>query len=230
VIAFGFVGVGVGHARAQVGSDPENSPYKDIRISQTLSLVTGYLSGGTGVAGVGPSNGPLAGIRWDAFVGGAASVFVEVLGSRLDRNLVKPGDPLSTRNVGTEAQDVFLIDAGLNFIFTGRKTWRGIAPFIGLELGAVIGGNFPSDSLGFTFGSKFQFGPSAGFRFFLNRRVHLRFEIRDTLWRLKYPLVYFNGDLDDEVNPPIIDPRDNNENEWTHHATFMIGLGWTFRL
>ncbi len=79
--------------QAQVGHLPESSPYKDMRIKQTISFVGGYLAGGRGSAGVGPSGGMLAGLRWDITVGAPTVLFLSVMRADLERRLVNPDDP-----------------------------------------------------------------------------------------------------------------------------------------
>jgi len=160
---------------AQVGHEPESSPYRDLRIKQTITGFGGYMWGGEGKPGVGPGDGPLGGLRWDVHLGGLASLFLGASVADLERVLLDPSKPLDTRVVGTTSQSVTVIDGGVNLLLTGRKTWHGLMPYIGAATGIAIGGSVPEDSLtNYMFGTKFHFGPTAGFRFFLNRRLHLR--------------------------------------------------------
>ncbi len=215
---------------AQVGHQPENSPYRDLRIKQTITGFGGYMWGGYGKAGVGPGDGPFGGIRWDAHLGGFASLFLGVSLADLERVLLDPSKPLDTRVVGTATQAVTVIDGGANLLLTGRKTWHGLMPYIGAATGIAIGGSVPEDSLtNYSFNTKFHFGPTAGFRFFFSRRLHLRTEGRVMFWRLSYPLQFFQPGVDPVVLP-ILDGSTNSENEWVTHLTLMIGLGYTLRI
>lgn len=215
---------------AQVGHQPESSPYRDMRIKQTITGFGGYMWGGYGKAGVGPGDGPLGGIRWDIHMGGLASLFLGVSLADLERVLLDPSQPRDTRVVGTAQQAVTVIDGGANLLLTGRKTWHGLMPYIGAAVGLAIGGSVPEDSLtNYQFNTKFHFGPTGGFRFFFNRRFHLRTEGRIMFWRLSYPLQFFQPGTDPVV-PPILDPAVNSENEWVIHYTLMIGLGYTIRI
>ena len=219
-----------GHAAAgQVGHLPDTSPYRDMRIKQTVTFMGGYLTGGRGKAGVGPSAGPLAGARWDFHVGGSLALFLGAMGSDLERNLVNPIEPPGpTRNFGTARQNVWVADAGINLILTGRKTWRGIAPYAGVGAGMVFGNQVPEDSV-FTFSRKFHIGPQIGMRYFLNRRFHLRVEARYLIWRMTYPSVFLTIP-DEEPRTPVIDGDVDRLAEWVHHPVLLIGLGWTIRL
>lgn len=216
---------------AQVGHDPSSSPYRDLRIKHTLTFFGGQLDGGRGKARVGPSDGRLLGARYDIHVGGAATIFAGVSYAAAERNLVDPDDPVDTRYFGVADQDLYLIDAGFNLILTGRKTWRGFAPYFGAALGMVAGGAVPEDSSGFAFKNKFQVGPMVGVRYFPNRRFHLRLEARDIIWRLGYGGTrFFNTPANAPSDPPVLDPTVNRSSEWVHHPTLKFGFGLTIRL
>ena len=215
--------------QAQVGHLPESSPYKDMRIKQTISFVGGYLAGGRGSAGVGPSGGTLAGLRWDITVGAPTVLFLSVMRADLERRLVNPDDPPATRFFGSAGQDVYVVDGGFNLMLTGRKTWRGLAPYFGGSLGVAFGGAFPEDSSGFRFGNKFQVGPALGVRIHPSRRLHLRIEGRNILWRLNYPQRFFQ-DPANAPGEPLLDINVQRPNEWVHHPTLVLAIGYTLRL
>lgn len=216
-------------AGAQVGHRPESSPYRDLRIKQTVTFMSGYLMGGRGKAGVGPSAGPLLGLRWDAHVGASLALYLGGAGSDLERRLINPTlPPGGGRDLGTAQQNVWMAEGGINLLLTGRKTWRGFAPYAGAGLGMVFGTEVPEDSV-FTFGRKFHIGPTAGVKYFLGRRFHIRLEARDVIWRMTYPQVFLTVP-EEEPRTPVIDGDVSTLAEWVHHPTFFIGLGWTLRL
>lgn len=218
-------------AAAQVGHDPTSSPYRDMRIKHTLTFLGGHLGGGRGKARVGPSSGQQFGLRYDIHVGGAASIFLGASYTSAERNLVDPDESEATRYFGTATQELFLIDGGFNLILTGRKTWHGLAPYLGAAVGAVVGSPVPEDSSGFAFETKFQVGPMVGVRYFFNRRLHVRLEARDILWRLTYGSTrFFNDPANAPGDPPVLDPRFNDNTEWVHHSLLTFGFGWTLRL
>lgn len=230
VFAFGLGTLVValtGPIAGQVGHQPERSPYRDLRIKQSLTGFGGLLSGGRGKAGVGPADGTIFGVRWDIHTGSAATLVLGVSAADLERRLINPSAPPSLRDLGTARQTVWVIDGGFNLVLTGRKTWHTLAPYLGASLGAAVGGSVPEDSV-FSFRGKFQFGPMLGVRQFLNRRLHLRVEFRDIIWRLgRYPDVFFTPGTGVE---PVLDPDVNSPNEWVHHPTLFFALGWTLRL
>ncbi len=207
----------------QVGHQPESSPYRDLRFKQSLTPFGGYLTGGRGSARVGPSGGPLAGLRWDVNVAAPMWLFLEAAWSGLERNLIDPNEAPDDRFIGTAKQNVFLLDGGFNLVFTGRKTWHGLAPYLGAELGIAIGGAVPEDSSGFSFNTKFQIGPMIGIKIHPSQKVHFRLEVRDVLWRLSYPDRFFQG------TPPVLNPLVQTDSEWAHHVTYLFGIGITLR-
>ena len=210
-------------ALAQVGHLPENSPYKDMRIKQALVFYGGLMSGGEGSAGVGPSNGPVGGARWEIAVGAPSILFLGLSLANLKRPLVNPDDPPDTRFFGSASQRIVMVDAGLNFVLTGRKTWRGLAPYLGVGFGMAFGGSVPRDSSGYTFKSKFHIDPTIGIRFHPSPRFHFRIEGRAVFWRLNYPPRFFDG-----TDPLLNDLIQTNTN-WTVHPTLLFGIGYTLR-
>lgn len=218
-----------GGVLAQVGHLPDRSPYKDLRIKQAVSIMAGYLTGGRGRAGVGPSGGSLLGVRWDITVGAPTVAFLSIARADLVRNLVNPTEPAATRFFGTARQRVFIIDGGFDLILTGRKTWHGFAPYFGASLGAALGGSVPEDSV-FRFNSKFQVGPAIGVRWHPTRRFHLRFETRDILWRINYPDIFFATSAAAPDDPPLLDPVIQKSAEWTHHLVLVFSVAYALRL
>ncbi len=210
-------------ALAQVGHVAENSPYNDMRIKQALVVYGGYLSGDRGSAGVGPSDGPMGAVQWEIAVGAPSVLYLGLALANVERVLVNPADPPDTRFFGVADQRLLMVNAGANLILTGRKTWRGLAPYVGFGLGWVFGGAVPEDMSGFTFKSKFQFGPTAGVRLHPSPRFHFRVEVRGIFWRLNYPALFF-----DPPNP-LLNPLLETDSDWTVHPTLLFGIGYTLR-
>jgi hypothetical protein len=218
-----------GSGAAQVGHLAEGSPYRDMRIRQALFFYGGYLSGGRGNAGVGPSQGPLAGARWEITVGAPSVLYLGAGIANLERPLVNPDDPPDTRFFGTANQKIVMLEGGLHFVLTGRKTWHRLAPFVGLGLGVAFGGPVPEDSSGFNFKTKFQFGPALGVRFHPSDRFHVRVAARGIFWRLSYPARFFNDPLNAPGTDPLLNQLVENDSQWTFHPTLVFGIGYTLR-
>ena len=216
-------------AVAQVGHVAEASPYKDMRIKQALFVYGAYLSGGRGNAGVGPSGGSLAGARWEINVGAPTGLFLGLAAGNLERPLVNPDDPPETRFFGTANQVVVMLDGGVNFVLTGRKTWRGLAPYLGVGLGMVFGGSVPEDSSGFNFKSQFHIDPAVGLRFHPSSRIQFRIEARAVYWRLSHPERFIQDPLNAPGTSSLVDPVSQTLNDWTVHPTLVFGIGYTLR-
>src|SRR3989475_6407721 len=130
---------------AQVGHEPAHSPYHDVRGGGVLVFTFGNLGGSRGSVGVGPSDGKTGGIRYEVPFG-AVGASLGLAYARMNRFVVDPFTDTTSRKSGPSTNDVVLLDAGLQLILTGRKTWRGFAPHVGGVLGAGIGGTPPRDT------------------------------------------------------------------------------------
>src|SRR6184192_2980258 len=119
-------------ATAQLGHEPSHSPYRDVRRGGVGVLTFGYLGGGRGSVGVGLSDGTTGGIRYEVPFG-AVGASLGLAYGRTNRFVVDPTKDSSSpaRTSPPVANDVVLIDAGLQLVLTGRKTWRGFAPYVG---------------------------------------------------------------------------------------------------
>jgi len=209
---------------AQVGHDPSHSPYRDVRRGATLVLTFGHLGGSRGGPGVGISDGPTGGLRYEASFG-ALGAALGIAYGHTTRFVVDPTKDSVSRKSGPFDTDVVLADAALQLSLTGRKTWHGLAPYVGGALGVAVGGGSPPDPSGYNFGNKLTLAPQAGVRWYPARRVSVRADFRLVLWKLRYPLGY--------KQPSPIDggrvlPLDASLDEWTSHPWITIGLGWTF--
>jgi hypothetical protein len=210
---------------SQVGHDPGHSPYRDIPKGAAWVATFGYLSGGRGSVDVGPSDGMTAGLRYEVPLGaiGASLGVAYARTTSFVMDASTTTDSLSRRS-GPYDAGVVLVDAGLQLALAGRKSWRGLAPYIGGALGVAVGQRIAKDSSGYKFGTKITLAPNAGFRWYPARRLSLRGDFRLELWKLSYPLSYkqqnFQGSRILDVNASL--------SEWTAHPWGTIGLGWIF--
>jgi hypothetical protein len=210
---------------AQVGYDPGHSPYHDIRRGAVGVPTFGYLSGGRGGLGVGLADGVTAGIRYDVQFG-AVGASLGLAYGRTKSFIVDPTKS-SARTSGPYDNGVVLADAGLQLVLTGRKTWRGFAPYIGGALGVAFAGTLAQDSSGYTFGTKFTLGPNVGVRWYAARRLSIRGDVRLVLWKLHYPISYKVPPSDGGGGSSVLAPTSSLD-EWTSHRWVSVGVGWTF--
>jgi hypothetical protein len=213
-------------AAAQVGFSPDRSPYHYIEGNKTLGLRAGYLWGDLGTPGVGPANGLVTAARFDYRLGTAVGFTANVGVMSLKRTVLDPDTTLDARNLGQFTQGVAFADIGLLLLLTGRKTWRGFAPYAGASVGLAIGRPVDAEDGGFSFSTKFLLSPTAGMRYHVSDRLSLNFEMRDMVWRLGYPPSYFEPR--DDGTPPILNPSSDSSKEWTHHFVLTLGMGYAF--
>jgi hypothetical protein len=203
-------------AVAQVGHPPQSSPYHDIHKGSSITFIGGYFMGDGGRAGVGPRDGYTFGARFDFHAARPLEFGLGVEYGALQRNIVDPTQPPGERVSGPVDQNVTFIEGLVTFNITGGKTWHGLAPFVSLIGGAAIGSSTPADRSGYNFGTKGFFAPTAGFRFFLGDRLHLRGEARGNFWKLSYPPSFGAGTV-----PVTLDASEWNLSPW-----FGFGLGF----
>ena len=208
---------------AQVGHDPGQSPYRDVRRGGVLVATGGYLGGSRGSVGVGISDGPTGGLRYEVPLG-VIGVSMGIAYAQTTSFVVDPTKDSLSRISGPYDNDVVLADLGLQLLLTGRKTWHGFAPYLGGALGLALSGGGPPDPNSYTFGNKVAFVPGAGLRWYPTRSVSVRTDLRLMLWKLSYPLDYRQPSSDGSRVLPL----DASLTEWTAHPWVTIGLGWTF--
>src|SRR5712691_9628035 len=139
---------------AQVGHYPTHSPYRDVRRGGVAVITFGYLGGERGGPGVGMANGPSGGLRYEVSFGSALGASLGIAYAKPTRFVIDPTKDSLSRKTGPFDSDVILADVGLQLTLTGRKTWHGLAPFLGGALGIAISGSSPPDPSGFDFGNK----------------------------------------------------------------------------
>lgn len=209
---------------AQVGHEPAHSPYHDVARGTVAVVTFGYLGGSRGGVGVGLSNGAIGGIRWEPQLG-AIGASLGVAYGRTTSFVVDPTKDSVSRKTGPYDNAVVIADAGLQLVLTGRKTWRGFAPYIGGALGVAVAGKLARDSSGYEFGSKITLAPNAGVRWYPARRLSVRADVRLLLWKLKYPVSY---KVPNAIDQSRVLPVTAALDEWTAHPWTTIGVGWTF--
>jgi len=215
---------------AQVGHDPAHSPYRPIAARTSVSLVAGYLGGSGGKLGIGPSDGFLAGARYEMRLTGPTDASLTIARGQFDRLIPNPNAPADSQITGPVSQSVIFVDAALQILLTGDKTWNRVAPYLGASLGLGFGSGVAADTSGFRFATKLVTGPLLGVRLYPGGGLTFRVEGRLTFWRLSYPSGFFANPARAPTDPPLLNPDVESDTDWTAHPTVLIGLGWAFRL
>jgi len=213
-------------ARAQVGHDPASSPFRDVTTRQELTVLGGWFNGNPGEANVGARPGSMIGLRLATRLSGPLDLVATFAGINSSRYVVNPDSPVTSRTTGPIDYNLVIADLGLGFNLTGRKTWRGHAPYIGLGIGIEIPTNGTTDPGGYVAKQNFTFIPAFGTRFLMGRSFAVQLEVRDHFIRYEYPLRYFQPN--NPTVPPVLDPKRYDEKDMTSNWSFSLGLTYRF--
>lgn len=209
---------------AQVGHTPATSPYRDLEHRQELTAFGGVMVSHKDVAGVAYRGGPMLGARYQLYLGGPAYVVGRFSAVQSERTVIDPRQPLATRDLGDRSGTLLFADAGLEIALTGHKSWRGLVPVLNGGLG--VGSDFRSSDVGgFKFGTPFALTYGAGIRWTNGRRLQVRLDAGDFLFRLTYPERYYR-EANDDV-PAVLEPN-VSRTRWTHNGAFTLGLSYLF--
>jgi hypothetical protein len=176
---------------AQVGYPPTASPYTEIDKGMWVEAYGGHVFGSGGPLLVGPRDGAIYGGRLDLRGQHALQVSFGGWYTTTVRNVVNANDSVATRVKGPVPEKMFAFQVGAQLNLAGGKAWHRLAPFVTLNLGIVHGqGPPPSDTSGYSFGTKLYFSPAAGVRLIINQRLFLAGEAQALFWKLSYPVSY----------------------------------------
>jgi hypothetical protein len=206
---------------AQVGYDPEHSPFRDIRKGTGLAFGVGWFAGDAGNLGIGPTDGPTATGRLEISLGGPTLVTVGATYAQLERNVVDPDPDTLPVRTGPFGTDILMLDLGLQLRLTGQKSYRRLAPYLGAAMGLAFELSGPPDPGGYSFGTRFTLAPGAGVRIYPGRRLSMSVDFRVLFWTLSYPTSYQVG------SPPLVPPG-GDTSDWTTHPWTSVGVAWSF--
>lgn len=212
---------------AQVGHDPQRSPFRDITTPQGLSLLFGRFAGARAVAPVGARPGLFTGLRLETRLSGPLDMYLTLGRAASSRMVVNPSDTVN-RITGPIDQTLVSGDLALILNVTGPKRWHGLAPYLGLGLGVLQPSRSVTDPGGFRVGSNFVIAPTIGTKVFLRRSLALRLEARDYWLRYEWPTQYFAPtDSTNAALPPVV-PTTTSIRQVTHNFTLTAGLIYLF--
>lgn len=215
---------------AQVGHPPGESPYRDIRKGHSLTAFASYFGGSGAQFNIGPHKGNVFGGRYDIRTGSTVQFGLGISHGKLERFIIDPFVRLEDRRSGPVEQPVTFADITLQFNLTGGKSWNRIAPFVAAGVGLAFAGSTAADTSSYEFGRKVYVAPSAGFRFFLSDRLHLKGEARAVFWKLSYPTTFQSEPVEEPGTPenPNAVIVGDNLSEWTASPWLQVGLGYSF--
>ena len=209
-------------ALAQVGHDPEESPYRDLEYRQELTPFGGYASARRDPAGVAPQSAPIAGLRYEVYLAGPVSFTTDLSAMFSERTVLDPTKPRAQRVVGTETAPVYGANVGIALGLTGRKTWHRIAPQVRAGIG-VVHSQAADDTTGYKFGTPFAISVGGGLKFVSTGRLQVRADVGTRLFKQKYPDAYYRTTSD---NSAVL--VDTPRSVWTRHSLLTVGVSLLF--
>ena len=215
---------GASTAGAQVGYEPERSPFRDLEYRQELTGFVGWFNAGKDVAGVAPQSGPITGARYEVRVGGPAQFTVRAARVASERRVLDPSKPEAERLVGEESWPLYLADLSLSLNLTGQKSWNRLVPVINGGAGIVSDFKSGSDVGGFRFGTQFAFSFGAGVRYVPGGRFQARVDLSDHLYQVEYPESYRLPASDDTS---VLRNTQALRN-WKHNVALTVGASYLF--
>ncbi len=212
---------GVGYA--QVGYPPERSPFRDLEYRHELTLFGGSYNAGKDPAGVAPRGGPMAGVRYEARVGGPAQLMVRIAYVQSERAALDPSKPEASRDLGVHAAPLYMADVGISVNLTGQKSYRHLVPTLNGGLG-IVGGGKDVEGDPYSFGTPFAITYGAGVRYVPGGRFAMRLGLDAYLYRLEYPTAYYTAASDGTA---VVGPRQAT-NFWKNNVALTIGASYLF--
>lgn len=214
---------GVAPLAAQVGSEPDKSPYQDFNYHEDFSVWSGYFGGNTGEAGIGPQSSSIFGVRYGLHVGGPAEMSVRVGRAFSSRNVLDPTKFGAPRNLGSESDPLWIADVGINFALTGQKTYHHLVPEFGFGIG-VVSSSTAQDVGAYSFGTSFAIHGGLGLKLVTHGPWGARIDATDYLWQLSYPGAYFLV----PTGGTAVLSSSQVQNEWTQNMALTFGISYIF--
>jgi hypothetical protein len=210
-------------AGAQVGSLPQNSPYRDVETSQEVTFFGGHYAAGGDPLNVTPQGGPMFGVRYEKHVGGPAFITARWSHVNSERFPIDPSKTGAAAQIGKKSVSLNLYDLNLALNVTGQKSFHHIVPVINLGVGiATCSCNVEPDP--YEFGTPFAFSIGGGLRYVPGGRFQLRVDWNDFLYQLKYPAEYYINTTGTGAAAP---PR-QARSFWKNNGAFTLGASLLF--
>lgn len=206
---------------AQVGHVPAESPFIDLLYRQSLTVSSGYLFTGIDPAGVAPQSGPVTRVQYDAYLGGPASFTARFATALVDRRVLDPARPASTRELGVERRPLSMLDLGFSFALTGAKSFHGFVPLIHTGVG-IVSNLKGADPGGLKLGTRFALTYGGGLRYVSSSRWSVRADVGTHLYQLRYPDRYFEAALDSTS----VLPNGSSKSKWLNNPAVTVGLSY----
>ena len=213
-------------AVAQVGYEPEKSPYRDVEYRQGVTAFAGWFSAALDPARVASRSGPMAGLRYDLTLAGPAQFTVRSAYVHSERNVIDPRQPRATQLLGRRSAPLLLNDIGIALNLTGARSWHNLIPLIQFGGGTATDLNAGTDIGNYSFGTTFALSLGTGLRWVSGGRWEVRGDVTDHLYSIRYPSTYAKS-FTTNPNDAVLGTSDSRS-RWRHNAGLTIGLTYKF--
>jgi hypothetical protein len=211
-------------ARAQVGHLPQTSPYRDLEITQELTVFGGRYGAGQDPINVAPHGGPMFGLRYERHVGGPAFLMARWSHVNSDRFAIDPTKVGAAAQLGKKNVALNLYDINLALNLTGQKSYHHIVPILNFGAG-IATCSCTVDPDPYTFGTPFAFSFGGGLRYVPGGRLQLRLDFNDYLYQLKYPNQYYQ--IPTGGTAPAVSPN-QSRSFWKNNRALTLGASVLF--
>ncbi|MDZ7632433.1 MAG: hypothetical protein U5K74_14065 [Gemmatimonadaceae bacterium] len=207
--------------RAQVGTTPDQSPFRDVEKRQDVTLLFGPSIGGKDRAGAAPRGGLALGLRYDVRLGGSPLAFTtSIMRQAATRDILQPGLPLANRIGSNVSQPLYALDAAFTLLLTGSKSWHSLLPSVTAGVGIVTDNKAVTDSSQFKFGNRFAPVVGLGVKYApLRSRWTVRADLTNRFYSVPYPATF----RDSTPGAPRI-VGTNVNSSWTRNTMLTLGL------
>jgi opacity protein-like surface antigen len=210
----------------QAAAQAINSPYRFIDEKQAGGAWVGYLVTSEGALGLAPKSGPVIGGRYTIRLSGPFVVEADIGLFNSTRSVRDTVVVDSARRVVGEADfTAFHAIGSLRFNITGPRTWHSLQPFVLFGAGGVVDISPRTDidddvsaDARFEFGTSFAGQLGGGIEWFPSRRITVRVDARNLLWKITTPTGFLLGEFGARA------PGD----EWLQNGQFTAGISLHF--
>ncbi len=219
---------------AQVGYEPQKSPFRDLERTMEFTVYTGTYHARQDRARVAPQSGPIVGLLYQWRASGPLSLTAGMsrVGSQrrvLDPELPSTCGTSTTPNpdcklVGEFRWPLYYLDGGVALDLTGPRTFYGFVPDLKAGVGIVSDFHTQPDVGNFSVGTRFAIKWGGGIRWVPTELFQVRADISNHLHSIGYPDAYYTPATD---NSQIL-PVNHRRTAWLNNTAFTIGVSYLF--
>ena len=220
-----------GTARAQVGYPPRESPFRDLRERQDVTVFSGWYVAKEDPAQVAPRSGPILGLHYNWRASGPANITFDLARVASERRVIDPertetcaSEDRECKYLGNWRWPLYMLDAGMALSLTGARSFHRLVPELRGGLGIVTDFHSQPDVGEFAFGTRFAFSWGAGIRWVPGNRLQVRADLLNRLYSVRYPTSYYLPAPDGTSVFTI----EQSRTAWLNNPALTIGVSYLF--